>query len=360
MPRAKRLPPLGSACYYYRRSCADDRQIVKDREELELLLQTLARVLRKNGARMYAFHIDSAQLHFVLRAGSAPLVPALGIFCHELTRRFNRRRGERGALFARRARITVFQPEVWLLRMVRYVHSIRPPAGSLPTWNSDCIYRVRGRMNGLATSPVMRALASRNEPSSVLDDTYQDYFDAPAAADEIHLIEHGSREDSRVLGDHAFIARILQAQGLARDSDVSEADSPEEVIRRAADLIISRFHALCRRCLSERDARDWITRTSLEQLRSKSRRMPLPLVRAMIAEYALIRHLARRSEVEKYFGLHARSLAAGLRRRYRSRVLARLSRGSATGPHSIPDTQSSAQRVNAQLLVDVVAIVFDR
>lgn len=360
MPRARRLPPLGCACYYYRRPCIAGRQIVRDREELELLLQTLAAAIRRSGARLYAFHIDSAQLHFVVRAGSAPLVPILGVFCHELTRRLNRRRGERGALFARRARLTVFQPEVWLLRVVRYVHSIRAPAGPLPAWNSDFVYRGRGRMTGLITSPVMRALASSIEPSSTPDNTYQRYFDTPPAPQEIDLIEHGSHGESRILGDRAFIARVLEPQGSAESADLAEADSPEEVLRRAAELIISRFHALCRRCLSERDARDWIGRTSLEQLRSKSRRMPLPLVRALVAEYALLRRLAKRSEVESYFGLRARSLAAGLRRRYRSRVLARFSRGSGIAPDSVPDAQSRAQRVDVQLLVDVVAIVFDR
>jgi hypothetical protein len=360
MPRASRLPPLGSASYYYRRSCATDRQLVRDNEELELLLQTLSTVLRRSGASLYAFHIDSAQLHFVIRAGSAPLVPTLGVFCHELTRQLNHRRGERGGLFVRRARITVFQPEVWLLRMVRYVHSIPPPANSLPSLNSDGIYRTRGRMTGLTTTPVMRALTSRNKRSSTLDDAYRDYFGTPPDPAESHLIERGSHEDSRILGDHAFITRVLQAQGLTQSFDVVEADSPDEVIRRAAELIIGRFHALCRRCLSEREARDWIRHTNLEQLRSKSRRMPLPLVRAMIAEYVLLRRLAKRGEVERYFGLHPKSLAAGLRRRYRSKVLARLSRGSGTAPHLIPDAQSGAQRVNVQLLVDIVAIVFDR
>jgi hypothetical protein len=360
MPRVNRLPPLGFACYYYRRSCAAGRQIVSNDEELELLLQSLATALRKSGARLYAFHIDSAQLHFVIRSGSTPLVPALGVFCHELTRSLNRRRTERGALFSRRARMTVFQPEEWLLRMVRYVHAIRPPAGSLAALNSDSVYRARGRMAGLATTPVMRALISSSERSSALGGTYRKYFDVPPPPEEINLIERGAPEDGRFLGDRTFITRVLQTQGLAQDSHVEEADSPDEVIRRAAELIISRFHALCRRCLSEREARVWISLTSLEQLRSKSRRMPLPLVRAMVAEYVLIRRLAKRNQVERYFGLRARSLAAGLRRRYRSKVMARFNRGSGSTPHPVPDAQSGAQRMDVQLLIDIVAIVFDR
>lgn len=359
MPRANRLPPIRSACYYYRRRSVRGRQIVSDREELEILLETLAVVLRTSGARLYAFHVDSTQLHFVARAGNSPLLPALGIFCHELTRRLNGRRRERGPLFTERAHATLFQPETWLLPIARYVHSIRPAFDSLAFTNSDGAYRARGRVTGLTTTVILRALGSTMGTSSILDSDYARYFDAPVPPAEAQLIEHGSHEDSRILGDREFITGVLRACGSEHNLDVSEMDSPDEVIRHAAELMIDRLHAVCRRFLSEREAHDWIAHTSLQALRSKSRRMPLPLVRAMIADYVVAHGVARCSEVERYFGMHSKSLAAGLRRRYRARIVARLSGVSAVAPHRVPDIDRSAHRVNAELLEDVIAVVLD-
>lgn len=359
MPRVNRLPPLTFTCHYYRRPCDRDRTLVRDREEFELLLRILAGVLRRSGGKLYAFHVDSTQLHLVVRAGAVPLIPALGLFCHELTRQLNRRRGESGPLFTQRARVTIFQTEPWLLAIARYVHWIRRRGGLLSSWNSDNTYRFHRRQAPLTTTVVFRLLASRNETLPMRDGTYSEYFDARPTADEIDLIEHGSHADGRILGDRGFVGTVLRAKGPAQALDDAEVDSPDEVIRRAAELVINRFHVLCRRYLSEREARGWIEYTTVERLRSKSRKMPLPLVRSMVADYALMWRLARCSELERYFGLHPKSLAAGLRRRYQSRLLARFSRKSGVAPHRIPNIQRGSQRVDAELLVDLIAVVFD-
>lgn len=359
MPRAHRLPPIRSTCYYYRRKATRDRRIVSDREELEILLHTLAIVLRRIGARMYAFHIDSTQLHFVVRSGNSSLIPAFGLFCHELTRRMNRRRGERGPLFTQRARVTVFQPDVWLLPIARYVHSIRAPFNSPLSANSDSAYREDWRMTGLTTTAIMRALASRTGSPSMLDNGYAAYFDAPAAPGEIHMIEHGSSEDSRILGEREFITKVMATCGSGHGVDGPRPCGRDEQIQHAAELVINRFHALCRGCLSERDAREWVSRTSLRELRSKSRKMPLPLVRALTADYVLTHDLAKCNDVVRYFGLHPKSLAAGLRRRYRARVMAIFGRASGIAPHRIPDLERVAYGMNTELLEDVIAVVLD-
>ena len=339
MPRAYRLRPPTSAWHYYRRKSARGRVIVRDRAELEILLKTLAMTLRKSGARLAAFHVDATELHFVVRAGTSPLIPALGVFCHELTRRMNRRRGEGGPLFTQRARVTVFQPEAWLLPIARYVHAIRGARGPSRSWSSDGTYRRRRRMTALSTTAIVRALASRSADLLALDTAYPAYFDAPIPPREIQLIEHGSIEDSRILGDHTFISAVLRAQGPAKIGNAASESGPDDIIGRAAEVVIGRFHSLCRQCLSAREAHDWMTRTTLTQLRSRSRRMPLPLVRGMIADYVLTHGLGKCIEVERYFGLRPKSLAAGLRRRYRARALARLSRASCIARHVIPDFQ---------------------
>lgn len=359
MPRADRLPPIRSACYYYRRKGARDRCIISDRAELEILLDTLTVILRRSGARLYAFHVDSTQLHFVARAGNSPLIPAFGSFCHELTRRMNRRRGGRGALFTQRARVTVFQPDAWLLPIARYVHSIHPPLFSPVSANSDSAYRERRRMTGLTTTAIMQALACSTGSSSCVNTDYPAYFDAPASSGEIHTIEHGSAEDSRILGDHEFISSVLTASGSACGLDEPRPDGPDQEIQHAAELVLDRFHELCRQFLSERDAQEWVSRTSLWELRSKSRKLPRPLVRALIADYVLAQGLAKCSDVERYFGLHPKSLAAGLRRRYRAKIVARFSRASGIAPHRIPDLERVTQRVNTELLEDVIAVVLD-
>ena len=343
MPRANRLPPLPYACYYYRRKCARGRAIARDREELELIFEALNIALRRSDARLYAFHIDSNEFHFVVRAGRTALLPALGVFCHEVTRRMNGRRRESGQLFRQRPQATVLQAERWLLPVAHYVHSLRRLCDFELSWNSDDMYRAHQRKTGLTTTGIVRSLLAAVEDSSGWECAYSGYFDAPIPPGEGYLIEHGSPEDSRILGDRKFIARVLRADGSAAILDAVAHESPDQVIRRAAEVVIPRFHMLCRQYLSVREARDWIVRTNLEQLRAKSRRMPLPFVRGMIADYAVMRGLARGSEIEKFFGLQPRSLATGLRRRYRSRILARLCGRSGVAPHSIPYIECGIQ-----------------
>lgn len=359
MPRAKRLSPLRYACYYYRRKGARERPIIRDRDELQIFLSALVIALRKSGAKLYAFHIDAHELHLVVRAGRAPLIPALGVFLHEVTRRLNRRRGESGPMFVQRARITVLQPELWLLPVARYVHSIRLRGDPLSSWSSDRTYRARQRMSGLTTTAITRLLVSRMHGSSILDCAYPEYFDAPASREEIHLIEHGSSRDSRVLGDEPFVTRVMRAQGETSALSPANQEGSDQAIERAAELVIGRLHALCRQYLNDRDARNWITQTDLQRLRSKSRKPPLPFVRGMVADYALARRIAKRREIERFFGLHSKSLAAGLRQRYRSKMLECICRESGPAHYRVPYIQRGVQRVNAELLVRVIAVVFD-
>ncbi len=358
MPRATRLRPIRSACYYYRRSSA--RQIFCDREGLEALIEALTRVLRRSGAALYAFHLDPTQLHFVARAGSAPLVSAFGVLCHELARQANRSRGGTGSLFVQRARITLFQPDTWLLPIVRYVHAVQAPKGS-PSAGSADPYRYHRRVAGLDTTAVFQALASRAGRSALLDDEYAEYFDAPTPPGERYLIEHGSPEDNRILGDQDFIASVREVGAIEHNNDLQTSESSEEEIRRAAERVIGQFHALCRQYLSGTNARKWITRTTLPLLRSKSRKLPLPLVRALIADDVLARGVATRSEVELFFQLHPKSLCAGLRRRYHVRLTTRFGSSLPVATHGgTPDLGRGTRRMNAELPEDAVAIGLDR
>ncbi len=343
MPRANRLSPLRYACYYYRRVAAPNRSIIKNRQELEIVFDTLLIALRRCGANLYAFHIDPRELHLVLRTGPAPLVPVMGSFCQQVTRSMNRRRDESGSLFTERARVTLFQPEAWLLPIARYVHAIRLSCSEGLSGNSDGSYRARQRTKGLTTTAIVRSLSSSVGSSKVLDSAYSEYFDAPQRPEEVHLIERGSVEDSRILGDREFIAQVLRIQGATEDLDEAKEEQPGEVIQRAAEQAIGLFQAVCREHLGERHTQDWITRTNLEELRSKSRRTPLPFVRGMIADYVLARRLAKRSEIERFFGLQPKSLSAGLRQRYRSKLLELMRRGSGVARHRIPYLERGVQ-----------------
>jgi hypothetical protein len=355
MPRANRLPPLRFVCYYYRRVAAGERSIVNSREELETIFDALVVALRKSGASLYACHIDSRGLHLVLRAGAMPLLPALGDLCHEIARRLNRRRGERGSPFTQRARVTLFQPDVWLLPIARYVHAIRLRCAVELSWNSDGTYRNHQRTKGISTTAIMRSLASSSMSPEVPESVYSEYFDALPRPEEARLIERGSMEDGRVLGNRDFIEQVARAQGAAEGLEAAMDQYPEEVIQRAADQAMGCFRVLCRECLGEREAQEWLTRTNLQQLRSRSRKMPLPFVRGMIADYVLTRHLAKRSEIESFFGLRPKSLSAGLRRRYRSELLKLLLRRSGVAGSGVPDLERGAQRMDFQLSKDVAS-----
>lgn len=327
MPRTGHPPWMPFACYHYRRRVAARRRIVCSLEEIDVFLARLASSLRRAaGAKLHAFYLDAEQVHLVIRAGTLPLIPALGVFCHGYTRDVNRVRDESGALFSRRAHVTLFQTSSWLLPIARYVHSIRPPAVAPLFASSDWTYRHSARMRGLTTSVVRRVLERQMENAARSGSTYDDFFDPGPDSLEVRSIERGSSGECWVLGDHRFIADIQRRHTSERDATPPRGATSDQRIECVAERVIALIHALCNTYLYQSDAQEWICRTTVAALRSRSRKVPLPFVRALIADHAMALDLATVGEVERYFRLRPKSLAAGLRGRYRARLQAQLDR----------------------------------
>lgn len=314
MPRAARLAPIPFGWYYYQRTSARGREIVCDHAELRLFRDLLNAALKRVGADLFFIHVDPDVVHLVMHAGETSLLRALGSLFIGYARRINRRRNEHGALFKPHAQARVFRHDTWLLPLGRYIHHIAHPREVPLHWNSEAIYRQRMRTPGLNTSLIFRAAARGSRDIRTQDAAYRAFFEQPPSPTEVRLIECGSPEDSRILGDPSFVSEMLKRAGLPAQLRPPRSKDPEQDLLMTTTSVIDRFRSQCK-YLSSEHGKAWLRVITPENARSKSRKQPLPMVRALIAEHVLCRRIATLGEIEEFFGCGSGSLNAGVRRR---------------------------------------------
>jgi hypothetical protein len=315
MPRPVRLPPIPFGWYYYRSTATQGREIIRDRADLELFRRLLGTTLRQAGADLHFVHVDRDVAHFAIRAGERPLARALGSFFRDFARRINRRRNEGAALFKPHAHVLLFRPDKWLLPLGRYIHWIPRVRRTHLYWNSEAAYQQRMRTAGLNTSVAFRIASRGSRDAQIQDGAYRVFFGQSPNESDVQLIEHGSPEDSRILGDSEFAMETLRRLGMADPLRPVRSLDPEKDIRRFTEAEIQRFHALCTRFLSQEKAHMWVRLATLENACSRSRKQPLPMLRGMVAENVLSNRIATLKETERFFGCCPGSLSGGIRRR---------------------------------------------
>jgi hypothetical protein len=87
-------------------------------------------------------------------------------------------------------------------------------------------------------------------------------------------------------------------------------------VRDAVIDVVQRFGTMCDEVLPPRQARAWKRIVTMEQLRSHSRKRPLPMIRAVSASYVIKRKLATRAQTASFFGCRPETLSAHRRRHY--------------------------------------------
>jgi len=80
--------------------------------------------------------------------------------------------------------------------------------------------------------------------------------------------------------------------------------------------VIEQFNALCDERLSRRQAGTWRRRVTYENVRSRSRKRPLPMVRALTVSYLVENAVATLAQAARFFGRGPNSVSAGRRRFY--------------------------------------------
>ncbi len=322
MPRHRRHPFFPFGWYYITMRAANGRELVTSTADLQMLLQVLFKSLRRNGAHLHAGSVTAVEAHLAVQSGEVSVNKFTRGFCHAYARWFNRLHGEPGSLFKSHPRILLIQHPLWLVRAAHVIHWIprlRPAAGEL-CWSSDTAYRERGRHADIITHTIFRLLTHGARKREVQEKAYRERFDRPPSTEDLKSIAQGSPEDPRILGDSAFVAEVWRNSGQRLPGRKKTEESIDEAIQHAAVEVLGRVLTLCGAKLPSRTAAAWKRVATPEQLRSHSRKAPLPLMRALVASYGIDRGIATRAQIAKFLGCHPKTLSAQRCRYFETRL----------------------------------------
>lgn len=321
MPRLARLPSFRFGWYYVALRSVTDRRIVTSHADLLMMLKLLRLTLREKGARLHAGYIAECEAHLALQVGERPLSAITGRFQHEYARLFNRTHDERGPLFRLHYHVLLFQHQRWLVPLVHFIHWIRrleapgdDPGGLW--WSSDGVYRGSAKEDWVTTNVVLRMLTHGAYNRQVQEEAYRGLMDQAPAPSHAGLFRRGSVEDPRLLGDVQFITDRWRFTGRrspdrTRRSRHLEGDIPGVVIQ-----VVEQFSALCDERLPPRRAAAWKRLLTYENVRSRSRKRPLPMVRALSVSYLIEHEIATSKQAARFFGCGPRAVSAGRRHFY--------------------------------------------
>jgi hypothetical protein len=321
MPRLARLRPIPFGWYYVAMRSAIGRHIVTNQDDLIAVHKVLRRTLREKHARLHAGYVSEREAHLVLQAGEAPLSAITGRFQHEYARIFNASHGEHGSLFRLHYRSLLFQHQHWLVPLTHFVHWLRRIEGRDAAsdglwWSTDAVYRGKATENWVTTSVMLRMLTRGAYKRSLQEEAYRKLMDNLPDPSHVKLFRRGSVQDPRVVGDKEFIADAWRMTGTRARTRQRKSSDFEEDIGRTILQIIRQFNALCASRLRPKHAAAWIRVLTFENLRSGSRKRPLPMVRALSVSYLAKRGIATVADSARYLGRGTRALSAQRRRQY--------------------------------------------
>jgi hypothetical protein len=322
MPRPTRLPSIPFGWYYVALHSVTDRRIVTSHADLLAALKLLRVTLRKRGARLHAGYFAEGEMHLALQVGEGPLSALIGSFQHEYARLFNRTHAEQGSLFRLHHHVLLFQHQRWLVPLVHYIHWIRRLEASDDSpgglwWSSDAVYRGTTKEDWLTTNVVLRMLTRGAYSRQVQEEAYRGLFDRVPEPSHARLFRRGSAEDPRLLGDAQFITDVWRLTGRRSPDRTRRARHLEGDIPVVVMQVIEQFNALCDERLSRRRAGAWRRRVTYENVRSGSRKRPLPMVRALSVSYLVEHEIATPMQAARFFGCGPRPVSARRRRFYK-------------------------------------------
>jgi hypothetical protein len=277
--------------------------------------------LRHTGARLHAGYVAEGEAHLALQAGEVPLRVITGRFQHEYARFVNRTHHEHGSLFRSHHHELLIQHQRWLVPLVHHIHWIRrlEAADVSPDglwWSSDAVYRGTAKQNWVTTNVVLRMLTRGAYNREVQEEAYRAVFDEVPKPGHAELFMRGAEEDPRLLGDSQFIADVWRLSGRRHPSRNRRARHREEDVPGVVMRAIEEFNALCDARLPRHQAAAWTRLVTFENVRSKSRKRPLPTVRALIVSYLIDHGITTATQAARFFGFNPRSVSVGRRRSY--------------------------------------------
>jgi len=324
MPRLARLPPIPLGWYYVALRSVANRRIVTSSAELKSVLQLLRVTLRQKDARLHAGYIAEHEAHFALQAGDGPVSAITGAFQHEYARLFNRTHNEHGSLFRLHYHLLLIQHQKWLVPLTHFIHWIRRLEAPHDYqdglwWSSDSIYRGSKKQDWVTTNVVLRMLTHGAYSREIQEEAYRKLFDQAPPPSYARFFRHGSASDPRLLGDKEFRADVSRKTGRRSLDKYPRARDLEGDISGVVMQVIEQFNALCDRRLPRQQAASWRRIDQYENLRSRSRKRPLPMVRTLSVSYLIEHKIATPTQAARFFGCGLRSVSAQRRQFYEAR-----------------------------------------
>ncbi len=321
MPRLARLPFIPFGWHYVRLRSMPNRRIVTNHADLSKVLQVLRVTLRGKNARLHAGYVGEHEVHLALQTTETPLAAIVGGFQHEYARVFNRTHAEQGSLFRLHHHELLIQHRQWLVPLVHFIHWIRRldrPDDHWDGlwWSSDAAYREDARQNWLTTHAALRMLTHGAYNREAQKEAYRRLLDHAPDPDHVRLFGHGSAEDARILGDGQFIAEIRRRMGRRAPDRRRRAPQVEGDIAGAVMWVVERFNALCDKRLPQRQAEAWRQLVTFDNVRSRSRKRPLPMVRALSVSHLIDCKVATPTQAARFFGCGPKPVSARRRRFY--------------------------------------------
>jgi putative transposase len=271
MSRRSRLHVPEGVYYVVQRSHAH-QPIFTDPDDHATFERLLSTMLARCRARVHAYCWEVDTIRLIVQVSDVPLGRLMQRLSSQYARRVHRRQGESGHLFQQRYQAVLIDPEVYLLRLVRYLHLLPLRSGLCATLedyepSSHRAYLGIASVPWLTTSAVMRLLAPRPELAPY---GYCRLMFGRIAPEEDTNFDRGGAEDPRILGD--FRKRIPIGQPPHHSTC-----SLEQVI----DTVV------CTLGLER------------SEVLSRSRQRRLALGRALITWYATERGVATLAEVSR-------------------------------------------------------------
>ena len=207
MSRRQRLHVPGGTYYVVQRG-SSTRPIFSEHQDYQLFERLLATALRRTGARLHAYCWTPDAIHLALQIDSV----SVGRFMQGITSRYARsiheRAAESGHFFRQRYKAILIDPDVYLLKLVRYVHHI-PVLGTLSSdpgsypFTSHVAYLGRAEIPWLTTRTTLRLMNGCDQNSE-----YAELMSAPPSQEERELFERGSKHDARIVASTEFFENL--------------------------------------------------------------------------------------------------------------------------------------------------------
>ena len=258
----------------------------KDQAHFSFLLQ---KGVERFGHRIHAFCLMSNHVHLAIQVGEVSLSRIIQNIGFRYTRWFNWRQSRSGHLFQGRYKAVLVDADVYLLELTRYIHLNPVRAGIVGEpedypWSGHRAYLGREVIPWLTTDWVLSEFSGRETTARR---AYERFVREGKGENHKQEYHEGSSGDGRILGDDAFVDRILG----------------EKAVMRPKGTLVKLMKAVCRE-YSINEA----------ELRGSGRGRRLSEVRGMAAWLILELGISTLGELGKVTGRDVTTLSSAAKR----------------------------------------------